>query len=97
MAAIKYMVVRRISDARTREVILKASEGPEFINAEQVRDQIQRIAGDSDLVKMVLVNIETTPVKDLKNAWRDAVAYPISPDGSVSFDNAYFPPNNTDR
>ena len=92
MAVIKYMVVRRISEERTREAILEASEGPEFRNVDDVIGKIHRIAGDSHLVKIVSVNIDKTPVNNLKRAWRDSVAYPIRPDRTISFDDAYFPP-----
>ena len=86
------MVVRRINEDRVRKAILEASEGPEFRIASSVMDQIQRVAGDSDLVRIVMVDIDTTPVTDLQRAWRNAVAYPIKSDGTMSFDEVYFPP-----
>ena len=86
------MVVRNISESRTREAILAASAGQEFRNVNGIIDKIRQITGDSDLVKIVVVDLDQTPVNDIKRAWRDSVAYPIKPNEMMSFDDAYFPP-----
>lgn len=90
MAAIRYMVIRRVDDVQVASTIMDASEGRERIGVEELKSHLQRVAGDSDLVKVVCVDIKNTPADALERAWRNSVAYPITPDGTISFEDAYF-------
>ena len=71
MAPIRYVVVRRVNDDNVVSAIMDANERKKPWNAEEFKDHLQRVTEDSQLVKIVCVDIANTPVDALERAWHE--------------------------
>jgi len=88
----KYVIVRSFCDAKIQQAIEDARTETDLVVPDRLRDKVREHTQATSLVEIVDIDLRNIP-KDRRDAFlRDAVAYPLTPEGNVIFGRALYGP-----
>lgn len=87
-----YVIVRSLSDVKIQQAIEDARTATDLVVPDRLRNKVREHTQAPSLVEIVEIDLRNIPQDKIDAYLRDSVAFPLTPEGYVNFDQAIFGP-----